>query len=40
MKRDVERIKAFCRKIDNAECDVIVKNKKAFNIDGNLLFEY
>ena len=37
---DKERIKSFCRKIDNAECELTVKNDKAFDNNGNLLFEY
>ena len=37
---DKERIKAFCRKIDNAECELTVKNNKAYDKNGVVLFEY
>ena len=40
MQRDVERIKRFCRFMDNAEQDIIVRGTKIFNKNNELLYEY
>jgi hypothetical protein len=40
MQRDIERIKRFCREMDNAEQDITVRGKQIFDKNNQLLVEY